>query len=67
MIDYKIVCDVLGISPKTFYNKYNGKTEYTLTEILQLYKYFKVPFITLVNKIKKNGVTENETDYEKTN
>ena len=63
-MNYKEISNVLGISTKTFYNKYNGDTEYTLSEILKLLDFFNVSFDDLIVKILKRG-NENEKDREK--
>lgn len=63
-MNYKEISNVLGISTKTFYNKYNGDTEYTLSEILKLIDFFNVSFDDLIVKILKRG-NENEKDREK--
>ena len=63
-MNYKEISNVLGISTKTFYNKYNGDTEYTLSEILKLLDFFNVSFDDLVKKIRKRG-NLNEKDREK--
>lgn len=63
-MNYKEISNVLGISTKTFYNKYNGDTEYTLSEILKLLDFFNVSFDDLITKIRK-GENENEKVREK--
>lgn len=63
-MNYKEISNVLGISTKTFYNKYNGDTEYTLSEILKLLDFFDISFDDLLSKIRKRG-SENEKDREK--
>lgn len=63
-MNYKEISKVLGISTKTFYNKYNGDTEYTLSEILKLLDFFKISFDDLVTKIRKEEI-KNEKDREK--
>lgn len=63
-MNYKEISNVLGISTKTFYNKYNGNTEYTLSEILKLLDFFNDSFDDLIVKILKRG-NENEKDIEK--
>ena len=63
-MNYKEISNVLGISTKTFYNKYNGDTEYTLSEILKLLDFFNVSFDDLVTKIRKEEI-KNEKDREK--
>ena len=63
-MNYKEISNVLGISTKTFYNKYNGDTEYTLSEILKLLDFFNISFDDLVVKILKRR-NENEKNREK--
>ena len=63
-MNYKEISNVLGISTKTFYNKYNGDTEYTLSEILKLIDFFNISFDDLVTKIRKEEI-KNEKDREK--
>lgn len=63
-MNYKEISKVLGISTKTFYNKYNGDTEYTLSEILKLLDFFDISFDDLLSIILKRG-NENEKDREK--
>lgn len=63
-MNYKEISNVLGISTKTFYNKYNGDTEYTLSEILKLLDFFNISFDDLIVKILKRG-NENEKNREK--
>ena len=63
-MNYKEISNVLGISTKTFYNKYNGDTEYTLSEILKLIDFFNISFDDLVSIILKRG-NENEKDRKK--
>ena len=63
-MNYKEISNVLGISTKTFYNKYNGDTEYTLSEILKLLDFFNISFDDLIIKILKRG-NENEKVREK--
>lgn len=64
-MNYKEISKVLGISTKTFYNKYNGNTEYTLSEILKLIDFFNISFDDLIVKILKQGDESSETDSEK--
>ena len=52
---YKEICEVLGLSTKSFYNKYSGKTEYKLSEIITLMNHFNLPFNDLIKIIKENG------------
>lgn len=63
-MNYKEISNVLGISTKTFYNKYNGNTEYTLSEILKLIDFFNISFDDLVTKIRKEEI-KNEKNREK--
>lgn len=63
-MNYKEISKVLGISTKTFYNKYNGNTEYTLSEILKLIDFFNISFDDLIVKILKQGDESSETDSE---
>ena len=63
-MNYKEISNVLGISTKTFYNKYNGDTEYTLSEILKLLDFFNISFDDLIVKILKRG-NKNEKNREK--
>ena len=64
-MNYKEISNVLGISTKTFYNKYNGDTEYTLSEILKLLDFFNISFDDLIVKILKKRGNENEKDRKK--
>ena len=64
IMNYKEISNVLGISTKTFYNKYNGDTEYTLSEILKLLDFFNISFDDLIVKILKRG-NKNEKNREK--
>lgn len=64
-MNYKEICKVLGISTKTFYNKYNGNTEYTLTEILKLMDFFNISFEFLIPKIVKVRDDVHEKDSER--
>lgn len=65
IMNYKEISNVLGISTKTFYNKYNGDTEYTLSEILKLLDFFNISFDDLIVKILKKRGNENEKDRKK--
>lgn len=51
---YKEICEVLGLSTKSFYNKYSGKTEYKLSEIITLMHHFNLSFNELIKIIKGN-------------
>lgn len=54
-MNYKEICKVLGLSTKTFYNKYSGKTEYKLSEIITLMNYFNLSFDEVITKIIKEN------------
>ena len=54
-MNYKEICKVLGLSTKTFYNKYSGKTEYKLSEVIALMKYFDLSFDEVITKIIKEN------------
>ena len=54
-MDYKEICKVLGLSTKTFYNKYSGKTEYKLSEVTTLMNYYNLSFDKLITKILKEN------------
>lgn len=54
-VDYKEICKVLGLSTKTFYNKYSGKTEYKLSEVITLMNYYNLSFDKLITKILKEN------------
>ena len=54
-MNYKEICKVLGLSTKTFYNKYSGKTEYKLSEVIVLMKYFNLSFDEVITKIIKEN------------
>ena len=51
----KEICKVLGLSTKTFYNKYSGKTEYKLSEVIALMNYFNLSFDEVITKIIKEN------------
>lgn len=61
-MNYKEISQVLGISTKSFYNKYNGNTEYTLSEVIKLIDFFNISFDDLLKIILKQGEEENEAD-----
>ena len=54
-MNYKEICKVLGLSTKTFYNKYSGKTEYKLSEVIALMNYFNLSFDEVITKIIKEN------------
>lgn len=60
-VDYKEICKVLGLSTKTFYNKYSGKTEYKLSEIITLMNYYNLSFDKLIKKILKENSNGKES------
>ena len=54
-MNYKEICKVLGLSTKTFYNKYSGKTEYKLSEVIVLMNHFNLSFDEVITKIIKEN------------
>lgn len=54
-MNYKEICKVLGLSTKTFYNKYSGKTEYKLSEVIALMNHFNLSFDEVITKIIKEN------------
>lgn len=53
MLKEKEVMEVLEISQKTFYNKMNGKTDFTLCELLKLRNHYECGLLELIEEIKK--------------
>lgn len=47
------VRNIIGVSSKTYYNKMNGDSDFTMCELLKMKDYYKCSLDELIEKIKE--------------